>query len=169
MPDEDCNQDRHEDDHYDADRRGAVAAAVVDYNRTVSHKSVCSFPVLRRSGAATCAPHARGLIPRSGLPERLPGGRARVILAAAGLLVSAGTAASAAWRAVRGTGNVYANEVYGMTAATHARYAAAGTMAACLCAAAWFRPEVPETAAFAGAVLVSVFYFTSFLRGFSDE
>lgn len=92
-----------------------------------------------------------------------------MILAAAGLLICAGTAASAGWRAVRGSRNVYANEVYGMTPGTHARYAAAGTMAGCVCAAAWLRPEVPETAAFALAVLLSVFYFTSFLRGFSDE
>ena len=89
--------------------------------------------------------------------------------AVCGVTLSLGTAAFAIWRAAGGTANYYAGGVYGMTRRSHAGYALAGfTLAASfLLSLLW--PAIPVIALLAAAVLLAIFYFTSFLRGFSDE
>lgn len=86
--------------------------------------------------------------------------------ALASILLSA-----AAYLRSRGTGGFYDAEVYGMTAATHRRYAAAGAIfAVVFFALALFAPGGAATIwVFAAFVLVAVFYITSYLRGASDE
>jgi hypothetical protein len=79
--------------------------------------------------------------------------------------------AAAAWMRSRGTGGYYDAEVYGMTAATHRRYALAGLLFAIgFFALALVRPGGAATIwVFAAFVLVAVFYITSYLRGASEN
>lgn len=79
------------------------------------------------------------------------------------------TAVIALVRARRAHGSYYAADVYGMTPATHRRYAAISLLLALGFAAALFVPAVPAVLLLAVQTLVSVFYGASFLRGFSDE
>ena len=86
-----------------------------------------------------------------------------------GVAVSLVTALSATVRAFQPASNYYASGVYGMTRRTHAGYALAGFVLAGLSGLSLVRPEIPVTAILAAAVLLTILYFTSFLRGFSDE
>jgi hypothetical protein len=88
----------------------------------------------------------------------------------AGALASVLLAAAAYLRS-RGNGGFYDAEVYGMTAATHRRYAVAGAIFAIgFFALAVAAPGGPATIwLFAAFVLVAVFYVTSYLRGASDD
>ena len=87
----------------------------------------------------------------------------------AGILLAVALA-GAAWNRSRGSGGFYDESVYGMTGATHRRYAVAGGAFAILFAAIALTHSdailIPTYAAF---VLLVVFYGTSFLRGFSDD
>jgi hypothetical protein len=56
-----------------------------------------------------------------------------------------------------------------MTPQSHQRYAAVSLLFAALFIAAYFVPFVPAVALLAVYVLVAIFYFSSFARGFSDE
>ncbi len=78
--------------------------------------------------------------------------------------------AAAAWFRSRSGGGYYDASVYGMTEATHRRYAivALGLAAlfAGIAATGASAILIPTFAAFA---LLAVFYGTSFLRGFTDD
>ena len=71
----------------------------------------------------------------------------------------------------RGSGGFYDNEVYGMTAHTHQRYAlAAAAFALAFFAAGWWWPRTGATIwLFAAFVLFAVFYLTSYLHGASES
>jgi len=88
---------------------------------------------------------------------------------ALGLALSAFTAAFAVVRARQKRANYYAAEVYGMTPATHRRYAAVSLLFAFAFIAAFFSPAIPTVPLLAAYVLLAIFYFSSFARGFSDE
>ena len=79
--------------------------------------------------------------------------------------------AAAAWIRSRAAGGYYDAEVYGMTAATHRRYAiASACFALAFFALALLRPGGAATIwLFAAFVLVAVFYGTSYLRGASEN
>jgi hypothetical protein len=85
-------------------------------------------------------------------------------------LVLAVAIALCAWYRSRMKGGFYDAQVYGMTAASHRRYAVVS-----LAFAAYFASTLGlhlETAGIAGLALyalVAVFYATSFLRGFADD
>ena len=87
----------------------------------------------------------------------------------AGLVLSLFVAVFAAIKSRRPAANYYAAHVYGMTRQTHAIYAVISAVFAALFAfslvASWV-PAVPLLAVF---VLIFIFYFSSFARGFSDE
>lgn len=87
----------------------------------------------------------------------------------AGLGLSAITCAVAAWHAGAGSQGYYESGVYGMTRRTHGWYAAVSLGLAALFAVSYFRTVVPPVPLLAVAVLVAIFYFTSFLRGFVDQ
>jgi len=161
MPNEDRDENRNEDNDDDADGGRAASATVVDYNRTVSHRVCCSFHVRFCS-----AP----LIPTSGLAECLPGGPARMsVWSAAGLALALFTCACAAAAAVRPPANYYASTVYGIRRSGHVAYAAASlALAAVFVLSAWWH-AIPAAVLLAPTVLAAIFYFTSYLRGFSDE
>ena len=89
--------------------------------------------------------------------------------AAAGLALCLVTGAVALRRARTGTKNFYESGVYGMTRQTHTRYALVSFVMAALFAVSYVEPAFPVIPLLAAAVLLSIFYFTSFLRGFSDE
>ncbi len=78
--------------------------------------------------------------------------------------------AAAAWFRSRSGGGYYDATVYGMTAATHRRYAIVALGLAALFAGIAATGAtgilIPTFAAFA---LLAVFYGTSFLRGFTDD
>lgn len=87
----------------------------------------------------------------------------------AGLILSLFVVVFALFKSRRTATNYYAAHVYGMTAHSHRVYAAvsavfAGSFAFSL-TAEWV-PAVPLLAVF---VLIFIFYFSSFARGFSDE
>lgn len=86
-----------------------------------------------------------------------------------GLVLSILTGGVAVWRARSEATNYYESGVYAMTPAVHTRYALVSFAFAALFALAYFRTFVPVVPLLAAAFLVSIFYFTSFLRGFSDE
>ncbi|MGA7745679.1 MAG: hypothetical protein WCA52_01570, partial [Candidatus Aquilonibacter sp.] len=77
----------------------------------------------------------------------------------------------AAYVRSRGSGGFYDNEVYGMTAHTHRRYAlAAAAFALAFFAVGWWWPRTGATIwLFAAFVLFAVFYLTSYLRGASES
>lgn len=86
-----------------------------------------------------------------------------------GMAASIGLAALAFSRS-RASGGFYDGEVYGMTPATHRRYAlAALVLAAAFGVILVVHARAAATAAFAALALFAVFYLTSFLRGFSDD
>jgi hypothetical protein len=78
-------------------------------------------------------------------------------------------AAFAFWRSRLVSTNYYEIHVYGMTAQTHRRYALVSLLFAGLFALAFAIPFIPVVAVLAVYVLVAIFYFSSFARGFSDE
>jgi hypothetical protein len=86
-----------------------------------------------------------------------------------GLAISLLMALTALTRRSGTSRNYYEADVYGMTPAVHSRYSLAGFVLAALFALAYFLPPIPVVPLLAVAVLVAIFYFTSFLRGFSDE
>jgi hypothetical protein len=79
--------------------------------------------------------------------------------------------AAAAYVRSRGSGGFYDNEVYGMTALSHRRYAlAAAAFALAFFAVGWWWPRTGATIwLFAAFVLFAVFYLTSYLRGASES
>lgn len=56
-----------------------------------------------------------------------------------------------------------------MTPESHRRYAAVSLLFALLFALAHFYPVLPLVPLLAVYVLIAIFYFSSFARGFSDE
>ncbi|HEV3152453.1 MAG TPA: hypothetical protein VGZ02_01470 [Candidatus Baltobacteraceae bacterium] len=86
-----------------------------------------------------------------------------------GLGVALATGLRAAYAAVRPPANFYAEGIYGMRPATHAWYAIIGFALAALFAISSVQHAIPAAVLLAVAVLVAIFYFTSYLRGFSDE
>lgn len=75
-----------------------------------------------------------------------------------------------AWfKSKRGSENYYERDLYGMTARTHRAYAGLSALFAALFIAAFFVPALPAVPLLAAYVLVFIFYFSSFVRGFSDE
>ena len=87
----------------------------------------------------------------------------------AGLLLMLLTAAVALAQANRRGSNYYAAVVYGMIKASHTRYALAGLVLAVIFAVSYVQPAVPVVPMLGVAVLLAVFYFTSFLRGFHED
>ncbi len=86
-----------------------------------------------------------------------------------GLTLSLFTAAFAGWRSLRGSGNFYSADVYGMTAAVHRRYAGVSLLFAAVFLAAIFVHTVPAVPLLAAWAVIVIFYFSSFVRGYSDE
>jgi hypothetical protein len=77
---------------------------------------------------------------------------------------------TAAWRQSRCAGGFYDREVYGMTAATHRRYAVASLLCAAFFATTYaLRLNGAGIAALGPYALLAILYATSFLRGASDE
>jgi hypothetical protein len=92
-----------------------------------------------------------------------------MIWSLAGLVLAFGIAVAALYRS-RARGGFYDTQVYGMTSASHRRYALVSLAFAAyfVCTVAWHL----ETAGIAGLALyalIAVFYATSFLRGFADD
>lgn len=87
----------------------------------------------------------------------------------AGLVLALFVALFALWRSVRAGENYYETHVYGMTTATHRRYAAVSLLFVALFCAASFVASLPAVPLLAIYVLIAIFYFSSFARGFSDE
>jgi hypothetical protein len=88
--------------------------------------------------------------------------------AVSGLALSLFTAGFAWWRSSQAGRNYYAADVYGMTPAAHRRYAIICGAFAAVFLAALFIP-LPTVPLLGACVLVAIFYFSSFARGFSDE
>lgn len=150
MPDEDCDEDCNEYDDYDANRSGVATRSTVVYNYwAISHSGSCSFPVA-----------VARLYPRSASVYRMT---------LAGLMLAVIIAVFALWRSTRTGVNYYETHVYGMTAATHRRYAAVSLLFAALFCTALFVTALPAVPLLAVYVLIAIFYFSSFARGFSDE
>ena len=89
--------------------------------------------------------------------------------AIAGLVLSLFAAAFAAVRSRRPTANYYETHVYGITSGTHRGYAAVSLVFAIFFAASLALRRLPVVPVLALYVLVFIFYFSSFARGFSDE
>jgi hypothetical protein len=83
---------------------------------------------------------------------------------AVGLGISVALAVAAFARAAAGAGH-YDGAVYGMLPSTHRRYGAIAVGLAVAFVAAFVWPAVPTVPLLAVAVLVAIFYLTSFLRG----
>jgi hypothetical protein len=86
-----------------------------------------------------------------------------------GLLLAVFVAGFAWWRSGRVSTNYYETQVYGMTPRTHRLYAIVSLVFAAVFAGAFFVSVLPVVPLLAVYVLVFVFYFSSFARGFSDE
>jgi hypothetical protein len=92
-----------------------------------------------------------------------------MLYSAAGI-VAACIVTVVAWRCSRSPGGFYDREVYGMTRATHRRYAAASLVFALYFAIAYaLHLDVAGIAGLALYALVAVFYAASFLQGAPDE
>lgn len=158
MPYEDRYQDRDEDDDHDAYRGRPAPTAIVDYNRAISHTSHCSF---RSSQSARFIPRVQAGVPG--------GGEASGMWVWSGLVVGLGLAGVAWWRSRARASTFYEEDVYGMDAAAHLRWAGLFVLLALAAAitAAWAPSlAVPLLAVLAlGAVL----YGATFLRGASGE
>jgi hypothetical protein len=89
--------------------------------------------------------------------------------ASLGLVLSALVAVAAAWRSARRSTNYYEVDVYGMTPASHRKYAAVSLVFAAVFVAALFTPLVPAVPLLAVYAVIAIFYLSSFVRGFSDE
>jgi hypothetical protein len=84
-----------------------------------------------------------------------------------GIAASAALAIVALLKGRRPDGNYYAGEVYGLDAAGHRKYAAAGLLFAAAFGAGLFVP-VLLMPLYALLTLAVIFYGASFVRGFSD-
>ncbi|MBV8245595.1 MAG: hypothetical protein JOZ38_06720 [Candidatus Eremiobacteraeota bacterium] len=91
------------------------------------------------------------------------------MIAVAGMFVSALLAATAFIRSKRATANSYAAEVYGMTSASHRRFAVFSLVFLLLFAAAWLKPGLPATPLLAVYAVAAILYGSSFLRGATEE
>lgn len=89
--------------------------------------------------------------------------------ASVGLALSLATAAFALFRSMRTPSNYYEADVYGMTPALHRRYAVASLLFAAAFALSLFIPAIPDVPVLGGFAVLFIFYFSTFLRGFSDE
>lgn len=163
MPDEDGDEDGNENDNDDAERgRAATRTAVVHYNRTICHTSSCSFrrvPLARESPGYTHSRQARSPVCRM-LPY---------MWAAAGLVLSLGTSLFALYRSTRTLSHYYEADVYGMTPVLHRRYAAVSLLFAGAFALSFFVRAIPDVPVLGGFAVLFIFYFSTYLRGFSDE
>lgn len=92
-----------------------------------------------------------------------------MISSLAGLVLSLFVAIFAAFKSRRAATNYYAANVYGMTPHSHRVYAAVSAVFAGLFAYSLAAPWVPAVPLLAVFVLIFIFYFSSFARGFSDE
>jgi hypothetical protein len=88
---------------------------------------------------------------------------------ALGLALALFTASFSWWRSRGGSRSYYASDVYGMTATTHLRYAFVSLLFALAFTLGLFLRGVPAVPLLAAYVVVVVFYFSSFVRGYSDE
>ena len=86
-----------------------------------------------------------------------------------GLALALFVAVFALWRSKRTGKNYYETSVYGMTAATHQKYAIVSLLFFALFCAALYVAFIPVVPFLAVYVLIAIFYFSSFARGFSDE
>ncbi|MDQ6930793.1 MAG: hypothetical protein M3126_09040 [Candidatus Eremiobacteraeota bacterium] len=91
-----------------------------------------------------------------------------MLWALSGLVLSVLTGAMAMRAAGRGDAS-HASEVYGMTPASHRRFAAACAFFAAIFALAAAWPLIPAVAVFGAFVLALILYGSSFLRGYADE
>jgi hypothetical protein len=92
-----------------------------------------------------------------------------VIYTAVGIVL-ASIVALAAWRRSASRGGYYDREVYGMSPATHVRYAVISLAFAGFFIAAYvFALRSAGIAALALYALIAVFYLTSFLRGAAES
>jgi hypothetical protein len=164
MPNEDRDENCYKDDDDDADRGSAAAvAAFLNYYRALSHAGSCSsiLPAIL---------HEAPVIPTRSKHVCVRRKKTRfMVWDTVGLILSLLTGGAAIWRARRVSTNYYEAGVYAMTPALHRRYAVISFVFAGLFALAYFKAFVPVVPLLAAAVLVSIFYFTSFLRGFSEE
>jgi hypothetical protein len=159
MPYEDRDQDRNQDDDNDAYGSRPAPAAIIDYNRAISHTSHCSF---RSSQSARFIPRVQASIPG--------GGEASGMFVWSGCVLSLVLAAVAWSRSRAPVRSYYEGEVYGLTARTHRRWAGLFALLALAAAltAIWARGagEIPLLSALA---LAGILYGATFLRGASGE
>lgn len=90
-------------------------------------------------------------------------------VASAGLVLALFVTAFATWRSRLVSTNYYETHIYGMTVQSHRRYAAVSLLFAVVFALSYMAAWVPVVPLLAVYVLVAIFYFSSFARGFSDE
>lgn len=88
---------------------------------------------------------------------------------ALGLFLALFTAVFAYFRSRRAPSNFYEADVYGMTPALHIRYAFVSLLFAVTFAVSLFMPSIPSVPVLGGFAVLFIFYFSTFLRGFSDE
>jgi hypothetical protein len=89
--------------------------------------------------------------------------------AALGLVLALFTAVFAYIRSKRGSSNFYESDVYGMTSQIHIRYAVVSLLFGAAFVAALFIPAIPAVPVLGAFAVLFIFYFSTFLRGFSDE
>ncbi len=169
MPDKDRDEDCYEHDDDDADRRCAPAAApaALVYNyRAISHTDSCSFFASQTPRGICSGP----VIPSAGSLYACRIDRQPVnFWIVVGFALSLITCVLSARGASAGSASSYASGEYGMSRATHSRYALVSFALMVLFAVSYFYAAIPAVPLLAVAVLISIFYFTSFLRGFADQ
>ena len=159
MPDEDGDKDCDQYDDHDAERcrSAAVVTITVHYNRAISHTGSCSF---RR--AVPLYTHERQA--RNPLVTK-----DTIVWNAIGLALCCIVIAVAILQSNRANSGYYAGEVYGMTARSHRAYASLSALFAVLFVLSFFSAAIPAVPLLGAYALVFIFYFSSFVRGFSDE
>lgn len=88
---------------------------------------------------------------------------------AIGMVIALTTAAIAWYRSRARASNYYADQVYGMNPRTDRRYALVSVCLFLLLGASVFVRQIPGVPLLGIVVLVAIFYFSSFARGFSDD
>lgn len=157
MPDENRDEYGNQNDDDDAERCGASAISVFDYNRAISHTGSRSFQVTapRYTHSRQALTHRRRMHVR--------------MWAALGLILALFTAIFAYVRSRRAPSNYYEADVYGMTPRLHRRYASVSLLFAAAFAVSFFVASIPSVPVLGGFAVLFIFYFSTFLRGFSDE
>jgi len=77
--------------------------------------------------------------------------------------------AVAVWKSKHGGGSYYERQIYGMSARTHRVYGGLSAVFALLFASALLSARLPVIPLLAAYALLFILYFSSFVRGFSDE